>query len=154
MTIGTPRTFHKKFKFVVEIDNIGFAGFQKCSELEAEIAKIEYSEGGTLIPNKDAGRISVSDVTLERGATADGDMWNWFKQVGNMVANSGLGNAAFKRTMDIVQNDRDGTELRRWSCTGAWPNKFVAGDWDNEADENVIEKVTIVIDTFDKIFGT
>jgi hypothetical protein len=29
--IGTPRTFHKKFKFIVEIDGIASAGFQKCS---------------------------------------------------------------------------------------------------------------------------
>ena len=31
--IGNPRSFHKKFKFIVEIDDIGHAGFQKCSEL-------------------------------------------------------------------------------------------------------------------------
>lgn len=154
MTIGSPRTFHKKFKFVVEIDNVGFAGFQKCSELEAEVAKIEYSEGGTLIADKSPGRVTVSDITLERGATADDDLWTWFKQVANMVQNAGLAEPQFKRTMDIVQLDRDGTELRRWSCTNAWPSKFVAGDWDNEADENVIEKVTIVIDTFDKVYGT
>ena len=162
MPFGTPRTFHKKFKFIVEIDNVAFAGFQKCSALEAEVAKIEYSEGGTLIPNKSAGRITVSDLTLERGATSDGDLFNWFKTVVDQTADagggaggfgSGLKEPDFKRDLDIVQLDRDGDELRRWTVTGAWPTKFSGGEWDNESDENVIESVTLAIDTFDKTFG-
>jgi len=31
--IGNPRSFHKKFRFIVEIDDVGHAGFQRCSEL-------------------------------------------------------------------------------------------------------------------------
>ena len=148
---GTPRSFHKKFKFIVEIDNVQSAAFQKCSELSAEIAKIEYSEGGTLLPDKSPGRITVEDITLERGATADNDLWFWFKQVADMVKNAGAVEPGFKRTMDIVQLDRDGSELRRWTVEGAWPTKFVAGDWDNEADENVIESVTLAYDFFELI---
>jgi hypothetical protein len=29
--------------------------------------------------------------------------------------------------------------------------KFVAGDWDNEADENVIESVTLTYDFFELV---
>jgi hypothetical protein len=29
--------------------------------------------------------------------------------------------------------------------------KFVAGDWDNEADENVIESVTLTYDYFELV---
>ena len=54
--IGNPRSFHKKFKFIVEIDDIGHAGFQKCSELSVEVANVQYFEGGSLIPNKSPGR--------------------------------------------------------------------------------------------------
>ena len=49
------------------------------------------------------------------------------------------------------QQDRDGTTLRRWSLSRAWPVKFVAGDWDNEADENVIESVTLTYDFFELV---
>jgi hypothetical protein len=31
----------------------------------------------------------------------------------------------------------------------AWPTKFVAGEWDNESDENVIEQVTLAYDFFE-----
>ena len=50
---------------------------------------------------------------------------------------------------DIVQQDRNGKTLRRWSLSNAWPTKFVAGEWDNEADENVIESLTLTYDFFD-----
>ena len=146
--IGTPRTFHKKFKFIVEIDGIASAGFQKCSELSVEVANVEYYEGGALIPNKSPGRLKFTDVTLERGATSDEDLFDWLSEVADAAANAGLVEPDFKRNLDIVQQDRDGSTLRRWRLTGAWPVKFVAGDWDNNADENVIESVTLTYDFF------
>lgn len=147
--LGTPRSFHKKFKFIVEIDGLASAGFQKASELSVEIANVQYYEGGSLIPNKSPGRLTFADVTLERGATMDMDLFDWFTQVAEASANMGLKEPVFKRNLDIVQQDRDGSTLRRWSLTGAWPVKFVAGDWDNEADENVIESVTLTYDFFE-----
>jgi phage tail-like protein len=162
MPFGSARSFHKKFKFVIEIDNVAFAGFQKCSPLKATVAVVKYHEGGTLIPNKEPGRIEVDDVTLERGATQDVDLWNWFKTVVDMTADAGGGAGGtgaglvspdFKRNLDIVQLDRDGTELRRWSLTNAWPCEFEGGEWDNEADENVIEKVKLTFDIFDQTFN-
>jgi hypothetical protein len=47
----------------------------------------------------------------------------------------------YKRNLDIVQQDRDGVTQRRWSLSRACPIKFVAGEWDNESDENAIESV-------------
>jgi len=49
----------------------------------------------------------------------------------------------------MVQQDRDGTTLRRWTLTFAWPVKLVAGGWDNESDENVIVSVTLPYDFFE-----
>jgi phage tail-like protein len=149
--IGTPRTFHKKFKFIVEIDGVASAGFQKCSELSVEVANVQYSEGGALIPNKSPGRLTFADVTLERGATEDQDLFDWLTEVADASANAGLNEPEFKRNLDIVQQDRDGSELRRWRLHNAWPVKFVAGDWDNEADENVIESVTLTYDFFELV---
>ena len=49
-----------------------------------------------------------------------------------------------KRNLDIVQQGRDGTTLRRLSpsrqcLTHVGTQGFVASDWDNKADETVIE---------------
>ena len=108
-------------------------------------------EGGSLIPNKSPGRVTFADVTLERGATVDRDLFDWLQDV--VVTSSGLGltDPYYKRNLNIVQQDRDGTTLRRWCLSRAWPTKFVAGEWDNEADENVIESVTLAHDFFELI---
>lgn len=149
MVLGNPRTFHKRFKFVVEIDGFASAGFQKCSELAVEVANVQYHEGGSLIPNKSPGRLSFSDVTLQRGATSDLDMFRWFSEVAQTASGLGQAEPAFKRNLDIVQQERDGTTLQRWQLINAWPIKFVAGEWDNESDENVIQSLTLTFDFFD-----
>lgn len=158
---GEPRSFHDKFKFLVEIEGFVSAGFNKMSELSIEAAVIEYSEGGALIPNKTPGRLTFADITLERGATSDLDMYNWFQQVGNAGAMGsvvlgqqpgvGLPDPDYKRTLDIVQQDRDGATLRRWRVYGAWPNKLVSGEWDNDSDEKVIEMVTLSYDFYEVV---
>ena len=147
--IGQPRSFHKRFKFLVEIDSVASAGFQKCSELSVEVANVQYFEGGSLIPNKSPGRLTFSDVTLERGATQDHELFDWFQDVVHTASGLGLPDSLYKRNLDIVQQDRDGTTLRRWSLSRAWPVKFVAGEWDNESDETVIESVTLTYDFFE-----
>lgn len=148
--IGKSRSFHKKFKFLVEIDSFGASQWQKCSELSSEIAKIEQWEGGSLIPNKSPGRVTFADVTLNRGATQDEDCFTWYKQIANIAANSGLVDDAYKRNGHINQQDRDGKSLRRWDITNAWPVKFIAGEWDNDADENTMEGLTLTYDFFDR----
>jgi phage tail-like protein len=152
--IGSPRSFYNKFKFLVEIDSITYAGFQKCSELSAELAKIEHHEGGSLIPDKSPGRLTFADITLERGATKDMELYTWFESTARASAGlggAGLPDAEYKRTLDIVQLDRDDSVLQRWTCVNAWVTKFVAGEWDNTSDEKVMTSVTLAYDYFEPV---
>lgn len=150
---GKTRSYHKKFKFIVEIDQFDSSQWQSCSELSAEIAKIEQWEGGTLTADTSPGRVTFSDATLNRGATSDEDCWNWFQEVADVASNSGLVDDEYKRSGDVVQQDRDNKSLRRWRLTLAWPTKFVAGDWDNNADENVMESLTLTYKWFELVKG-
>lgn len=117
------------------------------------------ADGQTLTLRFDGGPVQTvtfdagdfADVTLERGATQDRDLFDWFQDVAITSSGLGLTDVYYKRNLDIVQQDRDGTTLRRWSLSRAWPVKFVAGDWDNEADENVIESVTLSYDFFELV---
>ena len=61
--IGNPRSFHKKFKFIGEIDDVGPAGFQKCSELSVEVATVQSFEGGSRIVFRLSGT-GTSGATL------------------------------------------------------------------------------------------
>lgn len=150
-TLGAPRSFYNKFKFLVEIDGITYAGFASCSELSVEAAVIEHWEGGSLIPDKSPGRVSFEDITLERGATDDLELYSWFEEVARAAAGiggTGLIDPLYKRTLDIVQLDRDDRVLQRWTVLNAWPRKFVAGAWDNASDEKVMTSVTLAHDGF------
>ena len=149
MTVKGNSTKYKKFSFIVEVDSVESAAFAKCSELSVEIEKVEQWEGGKLTPHKSPGRLTFSDITLERGATADKDLYNWFADVAKTSSGLGLNEPDYKRNIDTVQLDRDGSELRRWTVYNAWPTKFVAGDWDNSAGENLVESVTLTYDHFE-----
>lgn len=150
MTIaGAPRVFEDKFKFTVNIAGIAHAKFQTCSELAAEFQKIEYREGGSLIPSaKDPGLLDWDDITLERGAVAtDSDLYNWFVQVADSATNTGLKTPQYKRNFDIEVRDRDAQRLKRWRVVNAWVLRFVAGSWSNDdGTEKTIESVTLAFD--------
>lgn len=149
---GAPRIFEDKFSFIVEIDGIAHAGFQKCSELSYEIDKVEYREGGRKHAYKSPGLVNFTDVTLERGAVVDdSDLYAWAEECASIVEEAGVIETDFRRNFDIVVKDRDGTPLKRWRCTDAWVQKFVGGEWDNEASEKTIESVVITFDSFTRI---
>ena len=146
--VGEPTKYHHKYKFVVEIDDFARAEFAKCSALEAEIAKIEKWEGGSLVAHKEAGRVTFPDITLERGATSDQDAYAWFKDCVQAYKNTGRASPEYYRNLDIVQLDRNDDELRRWTVEEAFITKFTAGEWDNEADEAVTEMLTLTFKLF------
>lgn len=153
MVFGTPRRFFKKFKFVVEIDGVASAGFNKAGPLGVEVGEIAYREGGKLVATKDPGLVNFKDLTLERGATTDQDLFTWMKEVVDAANNGGIGLNVpeFKRNFDLVQQDRDGSTVARWRIFNAWPKDFVAGDWDNEAEENVIEVAVLSVELWDRV---
>ena len=146
--VGAVRPVHLRYLFRIEIDNITAAGFNKCSELSAEVAQIDYFEGGSAKPIKLPGRLTISDLTLSRGAGLDRELYDWFLETIDLVKGGGLVAPDFKRSMDLVQRDLDGSEVRRWEMSGCWPKKFTAGEWDNDSDEVVIEELVLAIDDF------
>jgi phage tail-like protein len=151
--LGQARAYHQKHRFQVQIDNIAYGSFQSCTELSSEFAEITQWEGGTNIAHKTAGRQTFDDVTLARGVTGDLALYDWHLQLGDAVDNTGLNEPQYKRNVEVVQCDSAGGQLRRWRLVGAWPKKYVAGDWDNDADENVIEQLTLAFDYFELVGG-
>jgi phage tail-like protein len=156
--LGKQRELFPKHQFLVEVRDGWWAGFQKCSELSYEVAKIEYWEGGSVIPWKVPGRATMTDVTLERGASTSRKFYDWALQVVNASvggfnkATRGVGSnhSVYLEDVDIIQLDRDGvSEKRVWTLFNVWVQKFIAGDWDNTADEVVIEQLILTYDWFE-----
>lgn len=156
---GTVKSFDTRFKFKVEIDGFASASFSKVSGLEVEVEPIMHHEGGSLVPNKQPGLVKFGQLTLERGVTGDRDFLNWITTVvalsaaGVGAVNTGLPTPLYKRNLDIVQMDRDGAVVKRYSVYGAWPTKYVAGEWASDANEVVVESITLEVDFWDQAPG-
>lgn len=146
--LGTKKIIHQKASFIVEIPGLGGAAFQKCSELAKDIEQSSIREGGVLIPHKQPALVSYSDVSLERGMSGDKALYDWVEAVADAAQNSGLTEPEYKRTIDIVQIDRARRPRLRFRLYNAFPVKYVAGEWDNESSEFVIEKITLAYDYF------
>lgn len=145
---GSSRHFHHKYKFVLQVGGVGSIGFKSCSELKMSIAKIEYYEGGVITAFKEPGRITVEDITLERAAAYDPEVYNWVVQTAESATNFGLRTPKYKRGGWILQLDRDNTTLREWQLYGLWPTSFTGGAWDNMSDDLTMEQVTLAVDYF------
>ena len=146
--LGTVPKYDHRYRFVVEIDDFTSFKFMTCSDLKASLGEVVVKEGGTMVPHKEPGTMTFDDITLERGVTTNQEVYEWFKQTANAVKDTGLASPDYLRNLDIVQLDRDGSELKRWTCEQCWPKEFTAGSWDNDAEEAVVETLVISINKF------
>lgn len=149
---GESRKYETKYGFRVKIDGVEVAHFNKCSELSSEIEKILIREGGGTVGELQLGLVNVNDITLERGAvSSDTDLYDWFKEAVDLVANKGIPDEDAKRTMDIIGLGRDDIPVIRWRCFGCLPLMFTAGEWDNDASEINVTKVKLGVTSFERV---
>lgn len=136
----------KGFCWRLEIDGFAVANFVSCSPLKANIGVMEVQMGGSLTPHKEGGKITYDDITIETVKTSNRDFYNWMQQVVNFIQNKGgLISDSYKKTIELVQLDRDfTTELDRWRVKKAWPNVQEVGPWNNPDEDYVMNKLTIV----------
>lgn len=149
--MGTPRNWDKRFSFTVEIDGVARAAFKSCSPIKGTAAKVSYKEGGRLHAHKAPGTVEYPDFTLERGATDDYDLYNWFRDTYDAASGTGIVPPDLYRTLDVVQRDRARNELKRFRCFDCYCGDWDSGNWDNDADEVRLESVVIVYDYFEEV---
>lgn len=106
-------------RYHVEIDGIEHAAFSEVSGLQIEIVTEEIIEGGTnncvyTLPV----RAKVGRITLKRGITVGHELLKWQLQV--------VHGLLLPRNVTIVVYQTNGTELGRYSLTGAYPVKWSA----------------------------
>lgn len=151
LVVGKARRYHKKYAFRVLIDGVVVAEFQKCSAIKAKLGVAKQREGGKPIPEKSPGVGDYEPVTLERGAADDDDLWKWWRQTLNGAAEAGANDPDYERNVTVQQLGRDRVTVRRsWDLSRAFPTEFEAGEWDNDSDDNVIEKITLEYHYFDR----
>ncbi len=150
--VGSPVTPFQAARFVVRVEGspgvAGTAKFKTCVGLEAAVAVSEIWHGGSMIAQKEPARVTFPPVTLERGALNDAQLFNWFAiTVAPTPAIGGAGQA-YKRMVDIVEQDRSGLTVNRWRLVNAWVSNYKPGDFDNESDEFLIETIELTYEFF------
>lgn len=146
---GQPKNFATRHEFRIAFDGIVETGFLTMSELAVEVSVATLMEGGRAIPHKRPVKKNYPNVTMTHGSTSDQSFYDWINQVSNATTGKGLTNDQYKRNLDIIQVDRDGSETRRWTLYNAFPVRFAAGDWDADSDDPLIESVEFAYDYFE-----
>lgn len=121
--------------FIVEVDGIQTARFQKCEGLEGETEVIEYEEGGGEI-HRFKGRTRFPNIILEKGINDNDELFKWHKQVvdGTIERKSGA----------IVLCNLAGEEIKRWNFFKAFPCRWVGPKLDtHDPNTFAVERIEI-----------
>lgn len=128
----------RTFNFAVEFDGLTVGSFSECSGLTAEGDSVDYREGTDmqLSVRKLIGMRKYTNIVLKRGYTANGELWAWYKQIANGVAE--------RRDGAIILQDEEHNEVMRWNVTKAWINKIEGPTFNATANEVAIESCELV----------
>lgn len=144
VTTNAP-VYAQKFRFQVDMDGVTSAAFKSCTGIKVELEIAEILQGGALLPDKQTGKGSLQDITLERGAffgPGARDLYDLLKRAVNTVTASGENDENLNVTFDIVQLLRDGKTVARRHRVVGLVKSFESGDWDDSSDIQV-EKIVI-----------
>jgi phage tail-like protein len=124
--------------FRVEIDGLTVGSFSECSGLTAEVNVVEYREGTdiSLTTRKLPGLQKYSTITLKRGYTQNTELWSWYKNIVNGVAD--------RRNGSIILMDEERNDVMRWSITNAWIRKIEGPVLKADGNEVAVESVELV----------
>src|SRR5690554_6769925 len=128
--------YYDNYAFLVRINGFVRAGFTSCTGLEAEADVIEHWEGGNLTANKSPGKVNYSNITLERGETANLDMYHWWEECYDVQTGKGEADMnRLARNIIIEQNDRKGRLQKKWKVFKAWPRRYAHSDFQSDGSE-------------------
>jgi phage tail-like protein len=122
------------FKFKMEIDDVGVAGFTSCTGLDVEIEVESYEEGGENgFVHKLPGRRRQSDVELKRGI-AGRELWSWLEEVK-------LGRAGRRSLTILVGNP--GAERIEFVLEGVIPIRWRGPELASDNSAVAVETLTL-----------
>jgi phage tail-like protein len=128
----------RAFNFRIEIDGLAVGSFSECSGLSTDGDSVDYREG-TDVPltvRKLMGLRKYGNITLKRGYTPNRDLWDWYRNIVNGLAD--------RRNGTIVLMDEERRDVMRWSIENAWINKIEGPSFKASGNELAMESVELV----------
>ena len=126
--------------FGLEIDGVQIKQISEVSGLKMEQDVIELKQNtvdGKYVIKKLPGRPKAGEVTLTRGLTEDNSFEKWVKDAhfGKM--------ATARKGGAIIVYDYEGTALKRYKLTNAWPKSLEIGSLKAGDTSVLTEKLVI-----------
>jgi phage tail-like protein len=128
----------RTFNFQVEAGGSPLGSFSEISGLTAEGDSVDYREGNDPQPNvrKLVGMRKYTNITLKRGYTTNHDLWNWYKNILNGVAD--------RRHVTIILLNEARQPVLSWTVENAWVNKIEGPAFKASGNEVAMESVELV----------
>lgn len=125
------------YNFSIELDGITRAGFRECSGLENSQNTKEYREGTdkNLGVRKIPGLVTVSDITLSRGITADSKLWEWREKA--------MKGRVERHDISISLLDETGAVKITWNLFACWPRQWTGPSLNATTDEVAVEQLVL-----------
>lgn len=141
-----PKNLRQQWNFSVEINGFDAAYFTKADRPKVNHAKVNFDGAGSWRTEKAAGKVEYPDLTLEKGVSADGAdraILDWLSQQMQFLTGVGQPPSGYIKDVALVEYNRQGAEINRWTLVGAWVLEYDGGSLDGSSSENVIETITL-----------
>lgn len=123
------------FRFLIEIEGLTSAGFQRVKGLQREVKHESYREGGVNeYEHKLFSQVSYPVVVLERGLARD-DLWQW-------AFDAAEGRIQRKNVWIRLQTEA-GEKAWAWQLDWALPVKWSCSDLDAGQSQVVMESLEL-----------
>ncbi|MDR2356313.1 MAG: phage tail protein [Clostridiales Family XIII bacterium] len=126
-----------KFRYKVDIPDLGVAGFSEVTGFDASIDVIEYRNGDEKPPTpaKLPGLRKYSNVTFKWGVTESKAVYEWFAEW--------MDKSSERKDVTVTLLDDEDAEQAAWTITAAWPVKYTAPEFNATSSEVAIEQVEV-----------
>jgi phage tail-like protein len=127
------------YLFLVEIDGIETARFQKCEGLEAETCIYEFEEGGlNATTHKLYGGTRYPNLILEKGISDSEVLYKWYKET--LLEDKKIE----RKNGSIILKNTENNEIKRWNFFRAFPCRWIGPRLEtNMGSQFAVERIEI-----------
>jgi phage tail-like protein len=140
MATGDRKDPYSGYNFRLEIENSAVAAFSECGGLTFDADSVDYREGTDkrLSVRKLMGLRKFANISLKRGYTDNKELWNWYKNILNGIAD--------RRNGAIVLQDELHADVLRWNWSDGWITKYEGPTFNANNNDVVLEQIEIVVE--------
>lgn len=130
------------YHFRVEIEGVTQGAFIAVSGLEGETEVIEFKDGHDQTVRTRPGRTRFSNIVLQRGYTANPELYDWYNKVtrGQIERKAG----------SVILLDDTAQEIQRFNFFEAWPCRWRGCEFHGDDATVLFEEIELVVERIER----